>query len=486
MAPSNVGKWKVFTDGQIIYGPAGSGQNLNEDLQKNLANELDSIIADALGDGVSSGFGVSAGAGLSVNIAAGDGYAGGQRAASSGVTNIPSLPPSTSGIKVYFYANTPYSTSLFAWTAAFGYTTGALSAGQVLLATVTTDGSGVTGVVDARSWLEGQATIAATIDDTGVAPAATAYRVRDRLSMLANMVKQITGGASWLTAPGATIATLWGKFDASTGHAHSGAAGDGAQVSHASLASLTTGDPHTQYVKKAGDTSTGDQSIKKSAPAQRFIGTEGSAKDYQWIESAGLAKLQRNDGSEGTPTWTDILSIDLANLNVTIKDGFPVRILMPTPAIPTATPSASGGTLATNTYYYKIVAVDAAGNLTPPSPERSASVTGPSGSVALSWTAIPGAASYRIYRGTSSSGENVYYTSTTNSYTDTNATSTGGTPPATTSQAFVVQLSANDHSIIAGETAGGNKNLYLGYQVRCDVLPDARLVLPVGANKYAV
>lgn len=106
-----------------------------------------------------------------------------------------------------------------------------------------------------------------------------------------------------------------------------------------------------------------------------------------------------------------------------------------------ATPSTTGGSLATATYYYKVVALDAAGN-TEGSAEVSAAVTGPTGKVTLTWNAVPGAQSYRVYRGTAAGAQNVYYSvsrpafdSTTGttpapSYVDTGAASTAGSPGA--------------------------------------------------------
>jgi hypothetical protein len=92
--------------------------------------------------------------------------------------------------------------------------------------------------------------------------------------------------------------------------------------------------------------------------------------------------------------------------------------LLGTPATPTCTPSSSGGTMLTGTYYYKIVAVDSTGSLSVASVESSgASVTGPTGSNAIAWTATSGASSYRIYVGTASGTESNYFTSNTNSYT---------------------------------------------------------------------
>ncbi len=98
------------------------------------------------------------------------------------------------------------------------------------------------------------------------------------------------------------------------------------------------------------------------------------------------------------------------------------------PAIPTLTSSASGGTLAAGTYFYKIVAVNAAGTSLG-SPEASITVTGSTSSVSLSWAAVQGAVSYRVYRGTSAGSEDHYQTAASNSFTDTGAVGTAGTVP---------------------------------------------------------
>jgi hypothetical protein len=103
---------------------------------------------------------------------------------------------------------------------------------------------------------------------------------------------------------------------------------------------------------------------------------------------------------------------------------------LPTPTGLTGTPSSTGGSLATGTYFYKVTALNATGE-TVPSGEISVPVTGPTGSVALSWNAVPGATGYRVYRGTASGGQNVFYTSGATSFTDTGAAGTAGSPPAT-------------------------------------------------------
>lgn len=98
------------------------------------------------------------------------------------------------------------------------------------------------------------------------------------------------------------------------------------------------------------------------------------------------------------------------------------------PAIPSVSSSASGGTLAAGTYFYKIVAVNAAGTSLG-SPEASITVTGSTSSVSLSWAAVQGAVSYRVYRGTSTGAQDHYQAAGSNTFTDTGAVGTSGTVP---------------------------------------------------------
>jgi len=91
-----------------------------------------------------------------------------------------------------------------------------------------------------------------------------------------------------------------------------------------------------------------------------------------------------------------------------------------TPGTPTGTPSASGGTLSTGTFYAKIQAIDQWGGLSNQSAESSAvNVVGPLGSISWSWAGVSGAVSYRIYTGPISQGEYVYFSSTLTTFTQT-------------------------------------------------------------------
>jgi hypothetical protein len=96
---------------------------------------------------------------------------------------------------------------------------------------------------------------------------------------------------------------------------------------------------------------------------------------------------------------------------------------------PSGTPSASGGTLMAGSYYAKIQAVDQYGIPVAWSAESSvATVSGTTGSIGWAWTASTGATSYNIIVGNATGGECYWFTSATNSFTQTApyATNTNG------------------------------------------------------------
>jgi|TARA_Y100000310_G_scaffold238070_1_gene241417 hypothetical protein len=74
---------------------------------------------------------------------------------------------------------------------------------------------------------------------------------------------------------------------------------------HASSHASGGADPITTF-----DNLTAALTIKMSSPAVRLIGTEGSAIDTRYVETGGVIKIQKNTGTEGSPTWTDLIVID--------------------------------------------------------------------------------------------------------------------------------------------------------------------------------
>ena len=84
-------------------------------------------------------------------------------------------------------------------------------------------------------------------------------------------------------------------------------------------------------------------------------------------------------------------------------------ILAP-PASPRASQATAAGTLPAGTHYFKVVAVMKTDNATAVSlPSTEVSATIAAGKAAsISWAAVPGVNSYRIYRGATSGGQSVY------------------------------------------------------------------------------
>jgi hypothetical protein len=89
-------------------------------------------------------------------------------------------------------------------------------------------------------------------------------------------------------------------------------------------------------------------------------------------------------------------------------------------------------------------------------PEVSATTTGATGSVALSWAAVSGATSYLVYRGATAGGEGVYYSTSTNSFTDTGAASTTGSLPGAATFATAPGNPTATPSTTGGTLAAGN------------------------------
>lgn len=148
-----------------------------------------------------------------------------------------------------------------------------------------------------------------------------------------------------------------------------------------------------------------------------------------------------------------------------------VTATMPAPILTLGTTSTTGGTLAAGTYYWKVSALNAAGE-TLASNEVTATTTGTTSSQPLSWPAVAGAVSYNVYRGTTAGGENVKYNTTSTSYTDTGAAGTTQSPVVaqTTATAVTVFLSIvksggtvgdGTHRVISSYSLAANDSLPL-------------------------
>ena len=114
------------------------------------------------------------------------------------------------------------------------------------------------------------------------------------------------------------------------------------------------------------------------------------------------------------------------------------RLTFPGPALgapvqAAATTSGTGGTLpATTAYYYVVTALTGTAETNRSNEQTVTTSAGTTNSNVISWAAVVNATSYRVYRGTTASGENVYFApGNVLTFTDTGGAGTGGTPPAT-------------------------------------------------------
>lgn len=117
--------------------------------------------------------------------------------------------------------------------------------------------------------------------------------------------------------------------------------------------------------------------------------------------------------------------------------------ILATPSAPPAS-ATTGGSLASGTHYFKVVAVMGAASATLvslPSAEVKATVSS-SGAVSLSWSGVSGADRYRIYRGMSAGGETRYLEtpSSSTSFKYIGSSELSGTPPTQANRWLVKNL----------------------------------------------
>lgn len=117
-------------------------------------------------------------------------------------------------------------------------------------------------------------------------------------------------------------------------------------------------------------------------------------------------------------------------LNALIDQATKLAAPFPKPTITslTAVGSGSGFTAGAGTYYYKITAIDDQGRESIASEETSITIT-TADSITVTFPNVTGATTHRIYRGTTSGGQNVYFTKATSTFSDTGAAGTPGIPP---------------------------------------------------------
>src|SRR5712692_667070 len=147
-----------------------------------------------------------------------------------------------------------------------------------------------------------------------------------------------------------------------------------------------------------------------SSGAPLFAGANSNSLGASILNPPG-PNIGLSSGYTMSTTTTGIAFSENAS-TATMKNNPPLLWNLATPAAPAATVQA-GGSLAVNTYYYYLSAIDADGFADSSTAFGDTVVSLPSNSCALStgnqkcaitWTAVSGAAGYRLWRGTSPNG----------------------------------------------------------------------------------
>lgn len=141
-----------------------------------------------------------------------------------------------------------------------------------------------------------------------------------------------------------------------------------------------------------------------------------------------------NPGNDIQTVITNILIEDCdfkgGNVGIVVAGGGGQGVAQAPTAL-AAVPSGVGGTLPTDTYFYRVVGFDNNGNPGKMSAEVTAAVVGPTGSVALTWAAGAGdGPNYQVWRGTAYGREDTFYTvNGATAFIDTGAAGTIGRMP---------------------------------------------------------
>jgi hypothetical protein len=152
------------------------------------------------------------------------------------------------------------------------------------------------------------------------------------------------------------------------------------------------------------------------------VASNGSTTLQSPTSQGSLTALQVQNS-----TGASLLTADTTNMRVGV--GVTYAAMSTSFGTPSVTDAGSGSLNSGLVYYYKVTAIDSAGGETTPSSEGTMGVVGHT-AFNVSWTAIPRASGYRIYRSSASGAEKYYTTVLTNSFTDTGqfATSTTNAP----------------------------------------------------------
>lgn len=161
---------------------------------------------------------------------------------------------------------------------------------------------------------------------------------------------------------------------------------------------------------------------------------------------------------------------------------------------PSGAQSTTGGTLLAGNYFAIVQPIDQyggvpnAGQAISLSPESTiVTTTGSTSSINWTWTAVPGAAKYRLFVGNIAGGQYAYFESTTNSYVQTTPTITTGTDirlgnpqDYTQNQSFIGEISLPATTLSASAATPD-----IDYMLNLALPPGNRILVGLGTTVAA-
>ncbi len=258
--------------------------------------------------------------------------------------------------------------------------------------------------------------------------------------------------ATPVSAKGLTVSADTDNTAATTGTAAPGGADKGGNGTSANSPTQSAKQSSAAEGKADGKSTTADGNQDVSAALGVTVVIATTQAYISSIRPGGITI----DATGGTQK----IHAGAKNAASTTADGGNVKF---SPDAPTATPLATGGTLADATYYYKIVAIYSTGDSLP-SAEANAVVTGGggSGSVSLSWTAVDNVTGYKIFRGDATGNETLLDTvGVVTTYNDDGSKTPDGStkPSATDANSGIGVGVAVDVAVITTSAFARNANL---------------------------
>ena len=158
---------------------------------------------------------------------------------------------------------------------------------------------------------------------------------------------------------------------------------------------------------------------------RQVIGDAGAGKiglyDYDAAGGTGYRMVWDTAGNVGIGTTGP-------GSRLTVSGGASSFGYLATPSGVTAATTTGGNFSATGTYYYVVAAYDGTGLFSAKSSEVSCLIDPTSTACQISWTAVSGAATYRVF-GRATGAQDQYWSTSSTSFTDTGTAGTSGYPP---------------------------------------------------------